>query len=70
MMFQLSSDLHRRQFMASNASALALTMVSQSTLLALGNDVQTMTLGFSTYGSWNNNRGGDSVIGKDRLRRS
>ena len=33
------------------ASALALTMVSQSTLLALGNDVQTMTLGFSTYGS-------------------
>ena len=50
MMFQLSSDLHRRQFMAS-ASALALTMVSQSTLLALGNDVQTMTLGFSTYGS-------------------
>lgn len=51
MMFQLSSDLHRRQFMASSASALALTMVSQSTLLASDNDVQTMTLGFSTYGS-------------------
>ena len=50
-MFQHSSDLSRRQFMASSASALALTMASQSTLLASGNDVQTMTLGFSTYGS-------------------